>query len=179
MSCNIWSILAIQFDGQRQKKDLQFMRLSLNVFDSDYLLFSFVFFFSQSINSISEQRKLASESKNRCNEISVWWINVQQAIERWIKCIWANYSCFFFFSPVFPPIVAESYKVHTHILFNSIFSSFSYSLLLFFYFVYFTLFCFSVCVFFFSFSFTVHLHRTDHLSWVDMSEFVFVCVWSA
>lgn len=119
--------------------------------------------------------RLASASKNRCIGISVWWIEVQQAIMRWNKCIWANYSCFFSLSCVcffiLSPIAVELYNVHTHILSNMFFlhspvvccvDSFFFSSILY---------SVSVSVFSFSFSFTVHLHRTDHLSW-----YVWVCV---
>lgn len=126
------------------------------------------------MNSRFTKMRLASASKNRCIGISVWWIEVQQAIMRWNKCIWANYSCFFSLSCVcfysFSNCSRIIQRSHTHFI-QYVFSSFSRSLLCGFFFFSSILYSVSVSVFSFSFSFTVHLHRTDHLSW-----YVWVCV---
>lgn len=109
--------------------------------------------------------RLASASKNRCIGISVWWIEVQQAIMRWNKCIWANYSCFFSLSCVcffiLSPIAVELYNVHTHILSNMFFLHSPVVCCVDSFFFLNTLFCFSVGFFFFVF---FHCSSASHWS---------------
>lgn len=126
--------------------------------------------------------RLASASKNRCIGISVWWIEVQQAIMRWNKCIWANYSCFFSLSCVcffiLSPIAVELYNVHTHILSNMFFLHSPVVCCVDSFFFLNTLFCFSVGFFFFVF---FHCSSASHWSLklicLSLCECECVCVW--